>query len=220
MFWMRRSAQGTLEAMRDQVAAARKKLPEWTAGDVLLALVECRLGRFEQVRQGLHALLEKKSGAAIPSDVCSIVGAELENHAATRDLALTIYESALEHPDNDPYNRLQFNYGPAARLIKLYERDHRDDDLRRLLINSARSDQASNSNVIYPDDYLRQMKMQALATAADKLLDLGFAADAVLLYNQAITLSADMAPDAPRYFVNPDGSGGYFNAGLTPRWLR
>ena len=142
-------------------------------------------------------------------------GEQLENHAATRDLAYAIYEAAVNRTDDDGYNRLQFNTGPASRLIKLYERDHRIDDLRRLLVNSSRFEQSSNSNVIYPDGYLSQLKMQALATAADKLLELGFAADAVLLYNQAIALSAELAPDAPRYFVNNDGSGGYFNQGLT-----
>ena len=37
----------------------------------------------------------------------------------------------------------------------------------------------------------------------------------MLLYNQAIGLSAELAPDSPRYFVTGDGSVGFFNAGLT-----
>ena len=37
----------------------------------------------------------------------------------------------------------------------------------------------------------------------------------MLLYNQAIGLSAELAPDSPRYFVNGNGSAGYFNQGLT-----
>ena len=208
-------SHGALETLRDQVAAARKKLPEWTAGDLLGALLDCRLGRFDQARRGLQPLLDKKPDSAIPSNVYWIAGEQLENHAATRDLAYAIYEAAVNRTDDDGFNRLQFNTGPASRLIKLYERDHRIDDLRRLLVNSSRFEQSSNSNVIYPDGYLSQLKMQALATAADKLLELGFAADAVLLYNQAIALSAELAPDAPRYFVNNDGSGGYFNQGLT-----
>ncbi len=99
--------------------------------------------------------------------------------------------------------------------MSLYERDHRTEDLRRLLLRATKYDESSSSGVIYPVDYLLQLRIQGLATAADKLLELGFAADSVLLYNQAIGLSATMAPDSPRYFVTGNGEAGYFNEGLT-----
>ena len=206
---------GQLEQLKDQIEVAHKKLPEWVAGEILGALIDCRLGRTDQARRGLRALLEKKPDANIQSNVYWIVGEELENHAATRDLAYTVYEAALNRTDDDPYSRLQFNNGPAARLMSLYERDHRIEDLRRLLLKSTKTEESTASNVMYNVDYLRQLKIQGLAMAAEKLLALGFAADAVLLYNQAIGLSAEVAPDAPRYFVNGNGSPGYFNQGLT-----
>ena len=79
----------------------------------------------------------------------------------------------------------QFDYGPASRLVSLYERDHRLEDARRVLLNFDKT-QPSDSSIGYPVDYLKQMRFQSLGNAAAKLLDLGFAADAVLLYNQAI----------------------------------
>ncbi len=130
------------------------------------------------------------------------------------NLAYTVYEAALHRPDDDPYSRLQIN-GPAAKLISLYDRDHRREDIRRLLLKFSKTDESMSQNIGYPVDYLKQMKIQGLASAADKLLELGFAADAVLLYNQAIGLSAELAPDSPRYFVSGDGSVGFFNVGLT-----
>jgi predicted Zn-dependent protease len=209
------AAQGQLEQVGDRIEVARKKMPEWVAGEILRALVDCRLGRIDQARRGLRPLLEKKPDANIQSNVYWIVGEELENHAATRDLAYTIYEAAVNRPDEDPFSRLQFNNGPAARLMSLYEQDHRIEDLRRLLLKSTKTDESAGINVGYSVDYLKQLKIQGLATAANKLLTLGFAADSVLLYNQAIGLSAQMAPDAPRYFVNGNGSPGFFNEGLT-----
>ena len=211
------SAHGQIEQLRDQIELARKKMPDWTAGEVLCALLDCRLGRFDQARQGLRVLLEKKADSNIrnSSNVYWIVGDELENYSATRDLAYAIYEASLDRQDDDPFSRLQFNNGPAARLMNLYERDHRTEDLRRLLLRATKYDESSSSFVSYPADYLVQLRIQALATAADKLLELGFAADSVLLYNQAIGLSGTMAPDSPRHFVTGDGSAGYFNEGLT-----
>ncbi len=65
---------------------------------MLLAMLNCRLGRFDQARKGLQPLLEKKPDANMFANVYWIVGEELENHAATRDLAYTVYEAAPESP--------------------------------------------------------------------------------------------------------------------------
>ncbi len=116
---------------------------------------------------------------------------------------------------DDDFSRFQLNNGPAFRLMSLYERDNRREDLRRMLLKFSKTDESAAQNVGYPADYLKQLKIQGLASAADKLLELGYAADAVFLYNQAIGLSAALAPDSQRYFVNGNGSAGYFNQGLT-----
>ena len=53
-------------------------------------------------------------------------------------------------------------------------------------------------NISYPVDYLRQLKMQGLGTAAAKLLELGFAADAVLPVQPGDRpLGRDRPPTAP-----------------------
>ncbi len=48
----------------------------------------------------------------------------------------------LNRPDDDPYSRLQLNNGPAAKLISLYERDHRREDVRRLLLKFSKTDES------------------------------------------------------------------------------
>ena len=44
------ASQGRLEELSAQVDAIRKALPNWTAGDVVRAMVDCRLGRFDQAQ--------------------------------------------------------------------------------------------------------------------------------------------------------------------------
>ena len=205
---------GQLEELRKNIESAHKALPQWTAGEVLGALVDCRLGRYEEARRELKPLLEKHADQYISSNVYWIVGEELENHAATHDLAYVVYETSLAQASEDLNIRFQFDYGPASRLVGLYERDHRLEDARRILLNLDKT-QPSDSSIGYPVDYLKQMRLQSLGNAAAKLLNLGFAADAVLLYNQAIALTAEIAPDAPQYFVDQQGAAHLYNDGLT-----
>ena len=40
-----------LDQLAGEIEAARKKMPAWTAGDVLLALVRCRAGRYDEARR-------------------------------------------------------------------------------------------------------------------------------------------------------------------------
>ena len=57
--------------------------------------------------------------------------------------------------------------------------------------------------------------MHALGSAAAKLLELGFAADAVSLYNQSLAMAREIPPNAPRYFGNTEGMIRQYRDGLT-----
>ncbi len=206
------AGQGQLEELRTQIETARRSIPAWTAGDVLLALVDCRLGRFDQARRGIRSFIDAHDDQAAANDVNWIVGQQLENHAATRDLAYELYESSVSAKTGDPFIRLQFNYGPAGRLISLYQQDHRLDDARRLLVGYGKPVDLSDPS--YPEDYLLNYRMQGLGTAAAKLMELGFAADAVFLFNQAIGLANQIRPDS-QYADNPEMQMRGFRDGLT-----
>src|SRR5262249_6971139 len=59
MFLNATAAKGRLEQAKSRIDAARKSLPAWSAGEVLGALVDCRLGRYDEPRRGIGPLLEK-----------------------------------------------------------------------------------------------------------------------------------------------------------------
>ena len=98
---------------------------------------------------------------------------------------------------------MDFEYGPAKRLVSIYARDNR---LRMPEESWSTSPKSENSHdVIYPDGYLEQFRMQSLGSAAGELLKLGFAADAATLYNESLALAKDIPTDAPNYIGNRDG---------------
>ncbi len=204
-------SQGKLEDLLARVEAARKEMPGWKAGGVLKALIECRLGRLEQGREEFRQLFARSKDESIPSNVYWIVGSELENYAATRDLAVTAYEISAKLAAESQNSRIDFDYGPAKRLVSMYVRDNRLEDARRILINVPKSD----NNMSYPDGYLEQMRMQSLGSAANELLKLGFAADAVTLYNESIALAKDIPADSPNYIGNREALIQQQREGLT-----
>ena len=175
------------------------------------ALIECRLGRLEQGREEFRQLFARSKDESVPSNVYWIVGSELENYAATRDLAITAYEISAKLAAESQNSRIDFDYGPAKRLVSMYVRDNRLEDARRILINVPKSD----NNMSYPDGYLEQMRMQSLGSAANELLKLGFAADAVTLYNESIALAKDIPADSPNYIGNREALIQQQREGLT-----
>ena len=164
-----------------RVEVARKDTPGWKAGGVIKALIECRLGRLEPAREELGQLFARSKDDWASSNVYWIVGSELENYATTRDLAVTAYEIGAKLAAESQNSRIDFDYGPAKRLVSMYVRDNRVEDARKILISVPKNENSMG----YPDGYFEQMRMQSLGSAAGELLKLGFfAADAVTLYNQ------------------------------------
>ena len=207
------SSQGKLDDLAALVDAARKSMPDWKAGDVNRALIDCRLGRDDHAEALVRRFLSQTKDDVLSNSVFWVIGAELEDHGPTRDLALTAYETSLHRNTDDPYSRLNYDNGPAKRLVNLYEREKRVDDARRVLVDFARGDASSYSG--YPDGYIEQMKMNALGSAAAKLHELGFAADAVAFYNQSLGLSREIPPGSPTYFGNTEGMISQYRDGLT-----
>ncbi len=97
------ASQGRLEELSAQVDAVRKALPNWTAGDVVRAMVDCRLGRFDQAQAVVRRFLDQTKDEPLSTNVFGVIGGELEDHAQTRDLALDLYETSIYRTATDPY---------------------------------------------------------------------------------------------------------------------
>ncbi|MFI5456257.1 MAG: DUF1583 domain-containing protein [Isosphaerales bacterium] len=206
---------GKLDELAAEIDQARKSIPGWTAGAMVRALIDCRLGRYEQAQAMVRRLLEQTKDEPLSNGIFWVIGAELDDHGPTRELAVTAYEASLSRvSDNDPYFRLNYDNGPAKRLVTIYARDNRLEDARRVLIDFASvNDFASYNN--YPAGYIEQMRMSALGSAAAKLHELGFTADAVALYSQSLTLSREIPPDGSNYVGNSEGMLRQYREGLT-----
>ncbi len=207
------TSQGKLDDLAAEIDRVRKTLPGWTAGGLLRTLIDCRLGRHDQAAAAVRKFLAESKDDTVPMNVYWVVAAELENQGPLRDLAVTAYETCLSREGDDPYSRMNYDNGPAKRLVALYERDKRMDDARRVLIQFSKIDESKYGN--YVGGYVEQLKVAALGQAAVKLHELGFAADAVTLYNQAVIAASEIPPGSPNYIGNADGMVRQYRDGLT-----
>ena len=90
-----------------------------------------------------------------------VIAGELEKYATMKALTVQVYERAVGSKSVDPFTLRNFQYSPTSRLVKLYVRDGRKDDARRVLLELNRPHDFPN----YDQDYINQMKMQGLAAA-------------------------------------------------------
>ena len=190
------TAQGRLEELSSQVDTLRKSLPDWIAGDVIRATIDCRLGRFDLAREMVRRFLEETKDQPLSTNVFGTLGGELEDYAPTRDLALDLYETSIYRTANDPYYRLNLNHAPAMRLVTIYAHEDRRDDARRVLVDFTRYEDSAN---LYNVEYIQQMKLRALAAVGDKLTELDFAVDAVSIFGQALALEREIPLSSPNY---------------------
>ena len=209
------AGQGKLENLGAQVDAARKDLPAWIAGNALKAMIDCRLGRPEQARSALAQFIDQTKDENLSTNIFWVMGAELENHEPTRDLAINLYRTGLERPSNEPYARFSLDNGPGGRLVALYRRDNRMEDARKVLLDTFSRADNSSMNVIYPDGYLEQIRMQGMGSAAAKLTEMGFTADAITLYSESLALARDIPADASNYIGNRQGLVTKYQSELT-----
>ena len=92
------SKLGKLDELASDIVAARKKLPDWTAGDALLAMVLCRAGRYREAEKLVQEFPEtiKRDPVAASGTYLfyaySAIAQGLEQNAASRELATKVYE--------------------------------------------------------------------------------------------------------------------------------
>ena len=128
--------QGKINDLAGEIETTRKKLPNWTAGDVLLAMALCRAGRHAEAESLVRTLPDTIKKDSVASSGANLLyayyalGVELEQSNSSRDLAARVYENAL----NTPYSYLQFRFdperAPLRRLVNIYRRDRRFEAAR------------------------------------------------------------------------------------------
>jgi tetratricopeptide (TPR) repeat protein len=193
------ASQNKLDELAGEVEEARKKNPDWLAGKATLALMRARNGRFDEARATVRELLDRHKEQPIGSTSLWVIGNELENHGPLRDLATTVYEACLSGGDRDANSGRNLEWSPVKRLITIYQREGRKDDARRALLDWAKPQENDQG---YPDEYIRQMRVQNLTSVARQLATIGFAAEAVPFYSEAAAAAAAIGPDEPNYIGN------------------
>ena len=196
-----------LDQLADEIASARKEIPNWTPGDVLLAMVQCRAGRYGEVKRLVPQVLEgiKKDPIAAQGSYAWYaewaMASELEKHDATRELAVTVYQASLD----SPYGFLQFRFDqekiPVRRLIGLYVSDGRNDEARHALLKISSQDRFPDA---YPEDMIKLYRALRLFRIAPLLLELGYGGDAAPAFAQAIQLVEEHPSIPATYFPNPE----------------
>ncbi len=195
-----------LAELAAEVEAARKAVPSWIAGDAIRVLLYCRLGKYQEARAILPKLfdeLDKASDAPLPMYgfyALWTIGAELEKHAAVRELAASVYEHSLSGNFAIRQFRIQADEIPLHRLVDFWVRNGRDEQARAAILKLARSKKHPETAT---EETIKIDRLAALPILAGELVKLGYPVDAVPLYHEALALAE--APDTgalPRGLVS------------------
>ncbi|MBX6312290.1 MAG: tetratricopeptide repeat protein [Isosphaeraceae bacterium] len=180
------SKQNRLGPLSEEIAQALQALPDWEGGKGLLAAIRARQGKHEEARAAMLALLRahEKPTERIPLYAAWVLGQEFEDYGPTVEVALALYEGALQDiDDNDSFNR-QLNDSPARRLVALYHKAGRPEDARSLVLSFTKRKPLDGR---YPPQYAAQQQIQNLNQAAALLFEMGYPADAVRVYTSILS---------------------------------
>ena len=182
-----------LEDVTRQVEAAHKALPGWAPADAMLALFHARAGNFGEARARALKFFDHMKTDAVESSTAGAVnalwtvGIELEEHPATRDLAMTAFEDAVGSPFGFAVSSRSALQSPAHRLVDLRLREGRPDKARDALLGMVHN---ANFPDRFPAELAGQYRITGLPVVARELVRLGFASDAVPLFQECLALAA------------------------------
>ncbi len=197
--------QNKLDALAREIEEALKRVPEWSAGEALLALIKVRKGRIDEAKKDLEALLAKDTkNEPIPANARIIVGQQIENRGPLEPIAMKLYEQAFKQDNNS--SGMDYEYQPVRRLVALYRKAGRLAEARDIVMGFAKK--PDNTNWGDPN-YAAYRRVESIVSMGNELLELGFPADAVPLYNEVLSHSETM-----RLIAN------YGNEEYTKRQLR
>lgn len=177
-----------LDELAVEVEQGREKLKSWQAGTPLLALINLRRGRVDESRAVLEKLLPTmKSAQEVGYYTHWEIAQELSAHESCRDLAIQFLETAIKEPELASGN--EFTYTPGRLLVSMYKQRGRTDDARRIILQAIRSKPNQNYGNASYEAYRR---IQNAISLGNEIRTLGFPADALRVYQDALSRPADI----------------------------
>lgn len=173
--------QQRLPELRTEVKAALERQPAWTAGKVLLAVLDIQSGAKEQGKRQWQAILDDPK-ATVPALARFVFCQELEFYAGVEDLAIRSLEAGIDEVIRD--GQYEFNYSPGRRLVWWYNQLGRKEDARKLLLRIARTEAIDPG---YGGGYWQYRQVRNGISVAQELLRVGDPVEAVRVYNQLLT---------------------------------
>ncbi len=207
------ASQGRLDELSAQVQRGAEGDAALEGGQVVRALVDGRLGRFDRAKELITGFLEQTGRRAADDD-----GLRHDRRRARgpcRDprsgagasTSARIYRTCTDTP-----NRVDFDSGCGKRLVTIYMREDRPDDARRILVDFMKNVEDTQG---YSDDYIQQLTLLGWSSVANKMAELGFAADAVAAYGEALALDREIPASSSNYIGNREEVARRCREGIT-----
>jgi tetratricopeptide (TPR) repeat protein len=170
-----------LGKLRGEIAAAIAEYPRWLAGPVMLAVVDLRMGNQIDLPATMQSLIDATSNDPYQLRYARwIVAQELEAKAATKELALKLYERAAVSDERDLND--EFQYGPSRRLVHLYKDAGRTEDARKLLLDAAYRRPIQDGNFAYR----LSQKAESLIAIGGMLQEMNQPVDSLRVYRELL----------------------------------
>ena len=183
-------AQKKLDALGEDVAAAVKKMPTWTGGKALAAMIELRKGRVEEAKAVFTTMLptfDKLSGNDVyyAGRAVREIGQELMAHDSCAELAIKYFELALQN-DRD---QNEFQYTAGKPLTILLKKQGRKAEARQVLIDGMNPREEDYGN---GPEYSAYRRVANAVGIGKEFMDLGYPADAIKIYQRTLSSSDDL----------------------------
>jgi tetratricopeptide (TPR) repeat protein len=171
--------QNKLDSLTRELSQAVESQPGWSGGKAMLAILQTRQGQAAVAKPVIESLLADDKNE-MPLYAHWVIAQEIENQGPLQDLALSIHEKAAKLGEND--QNMEFSYHPAKRLVSLYQRAGRTAEARELVLKFAK--RSSDSG--YDPQYAAYRRINDLNSIGTQLLELGYPADAVRVFNEVL----------------------------------
>jgi hypothetical protein len=167
--------QQRLDKLSEEIETSLQKHTNWQGGRVLLALIQAKQGKHETAKEAIAKILDEQK-ATLTAQVRWLIGQEVGDAPELRPLAMQCLEGAMEGPAAD---QIEFEYGPAKRLVSLYSQSGEKLQARDLLLKHAHRRPEQNRN---NPEYAAYRRINQINSVARQLHLLGFEIDAIRLY--------------------------------------
>lgn len=183
------TSQKKLDQLADDISAAIKKMPSWSGGKALLAIIGLRQGKVAEAKTTFEAMLPlfgKQTGnnQYYVAYTLREIGQELMSHDSCADLAIQYFQASIATQGDSN----EFQYTAGKPLLELLKKRGRKDEARQVLINGMTINNVNQNNPGY-DAYRR---IASAVSVGKEFQDLGFPTDAIKIYQKALSNTEDL----------------------------